>query len=256
MPENIAERFARDTKDHQMQVLRDDGLYRHLRFRRPRTQTSAYWFDLITWPGRLTVDGDCGTFTFARLTDMFEFFRGGRINPGYWAEKIQSAGHGPPQDLARTCSEDLFRKLVFEEIAQVIRDGHAPRGIGREIKLALRDWYEPYHEDGARAFLQEFNYATYRVSCPCGAEASHLSESVAGDWCGLHRRKGHAPRMTEIARFQFSDTWEWNLADWDWQFLWCCHAIQWGISQYDQQYNADEVAAYAEKAEREAPVNA
>lgn len=81
------ERFQADTAKHAMTVLHDDGLYRHLRFRRP--DTSIYWFDVITWPGNLTIRGDMGTFVFTRLDDMFEFFRSGTgINPGYWGEKV------------------------------------------------------------------------------------------------------------------------------------------------------------------------
>lgn len=34
---DIAARFARDTAQHEMTVLHDDGLYRHLRFQR------TYW---------------------------------------------------------------------------------------------------------------------------------------------------------------------------------------------------------------------
>jgi hypothetical protein len=28
------------------------------------------------------------------------------------------------------------------------------------------------------------------------------------------------------------DTWEWSLREYDWQFLWCCWAIVWGIERY------------------------
>ena len=30
-----------------------------------------------------------------------------------------------------------------------------------------------------------------------------------------------------------SDIWEWDLRDYEWSFLWCCHAILLGIAQYD-----------------------
>ena len=42
------ERFAKDTAEHKIQVIRDDGVYRHLRFK--RTNSNAYYFDLVTWP--------------------------------------------------------------------------------------------------------------------------------------------------------------------------------------------------------------
>ncbi|MEV7870133.1 hypothetical protein AB0P17_29495 [Streptomyces sp. NPDC088124] len=34
--------------------------------------------------------------------------------------------------------------------------------------------------------------------------------------------------------FTFSDTWEWQLRDYDWWFLWACHAIVAGIARYDR----------------------
>lgn len=84
----VRERFEGDTRDHRMYVYRDDGLYRHLRFRSPKTW--AYGYDLVTWPGHLAITGDVGDYVFARVADMFEFFASdsGRINPQYWAEKI------------------------------------------------------------------------------------------------------------------------------------------------------------------------
>ncbi len=82
------ERFERETIDHELTILHDDGLYRHVRCARPGS--GIHRFELITWPGHLTISGDVDTaLTFRRADDMFQFFRGaGDINPGYWAEKI------------------------------------------------------------------------------------------------------------------------------------------------------------------------
>ena len=66
-------RFLGDVDWHVMTVLRDDGVHRHIRLKRP--DSGSYWFDLITWPGTLCIDGDCGTYVFRRLEDMFQFFR-------------------------------------------------------------------------------------------------------------------------------------------------------------------------------------
>src|SRR5580692_6155935 len=95
---DVAECFQRDTANHEMTVLHDDGLYRHLRFMQvitdeltgKQSRSSFYWFDLVTWPGNLVINGDMETFAFARSDDMFGFFRGDRINPGYWAEKVRA----------------------------------------------------------------------------------------------------------------------------------------------------------------------
>ncbi|MEN5374297.1 hypothetical protein [Stenotrophomonas hibiscicola] len=42
-------RFEKDTAEHQMEVLLDNGVYRHLRFKRPGSY--AFSFDVVTWPG-------------------------------------------------------------------------------------------------------------------------------------------------------------------------------------------------------------
>ncbi|STU51511.1 Uncharacterised protein [Klebsiella pneumoniae] len=68
----IDSRFLIDTAFHRLEIIRDDGLYRHLRMQQP--ETSCYYYDVITWPGYLTVTGDMGTWTFSRIADMFDFF--------------------------------------------------------------------------------------------------------------------------------------------------------------------------------------
>lgn len=98
---DVLNRFLINTANHTMKVHRDDGIYRHLEF--SRNGSNSYRFDLVTWPGYLCVTGDMGTWTFSRITDMFDFFTAshfGRqesflINPGYWSEKFESgAGRG------------------------------------------------------------------------------------------------------------------------------------------------------------------
>jgi hypothetical protein len=151
----IAARFTRDTTNHRMTVLHDDGLYRHLHFMAPRT--SEYWFDLVTWPGSLAMRGDFGDdYVFTRLTDMFEFFRDGHrwgINPHYWAEKL-----GGGRRSVKEYSEDLFKQLVKEDVAGAIRYDDAPRGIGRRVYEELLTNDDLYTEDAARAALNEFHF--------------------------------------------------------------------------------------------------
>lgn len=244
-----AERFQHDTATHKMTVLRDDGLYRHLRFRRvvpsPKTGkpefTSMYWFDLITWPGCLTVNGDCGTFTFTRTDDMFEFFRRNGndhgINPGYWAEKAQAVNRDG--GLSRY-SQERFRQHVVDYVTEAIRDGYAPRGIGRAVREEIFGEYAKWNtelEDDARRALEDFAFGdTWTVECKCRERAEGLAEGDAFRW----ERQGHigADHRVDIKRvegFRFYDTWEWDLSDYDWQYLWCCHAIVWGIAQYNQR---------------------
>lgn len=96
------QRFLDDVKNHQINIVKDDGAHRFVRFK--RADNSSYWFDLITWPGFLCISGDCGTYVFSRTEDMFKFFRMNdndfnkkkdrllNINPGYWGEKLEAIG--------------------------------------------------------------------------------------------------------------------------------------------------------------------
>jgi hypothetical protein len=239
----ITERFQRETATHRMTVLHDDGLYRHLRFRAHhlcndaeyRPTSSFYWFDLITWPGALTINGDCGTFAFSRVTDMFEFFRSKYgINPQYWAEKVRG------ETRVKSYSEDKFRALVADEVKEAAKDWP---GLAEAVEKAF--YHESFswdvecditHEDGARRALSEFEHgATWTAECVCGGYAEGLSEDDARDWRVRHLGAGHRPETKRVEGFRFTDTWEWDLQDYDWTFLWCCHAIQWGVSQYDSQ---------------------
>ena len=63
-----------NTANHTLDVLHDDGLYRHLRM---STDDSFIWsWEIITWPGRLAIRGDIGReLVFTRVPDMFDFFR-------------------------------------------------------------------------------------------------------------------------------------------------------------------------------------
>jgi hypothetical protein len=241
----IAERFARDTgphtheeylpykhigplriiptRPHEMTILHDDGLYRHLRFKSP--DRSTYWFDLITWPGCLTVRGDFGNgYTFACATDMFGFFRGnshnGSINPDYWAGKLDGGG----SDVATKYDQDLFERRVKEHVAESIRDGNAPRGIGRAVTEMLRDG-DTHDEDGARRELERFEHgAKVKLSCLCraAAEFDHDDYVNVSLWRSSHRGLGHYATERWVDGFRFYDTYEWSFRDFDWSFLWAC----------------------------------
>ena len=120
--------FLKDVSKHQMIVLRDDGISRHIRFKQPNTGNR--YFDLITWDGCLCYNGDMGTFVFSRIPDMFEFFRQDRsqvlrdgktlaINLGYWGEKLQSISRfGGYEEF----DGDKFKQVINEYRIQWMRD--------------------------------------------------------------------------------------------------------------------------------------
>jgi hypothetical protein len=189
----IAARFARETTNQQIEVKLDQGLYRHVRF--ASSEDSLYWWDLITWPYNLIVNGSHGSYHFCRFgpdtEDMFHLFRDSRtgknINPGYWQEKVR-AGR------VKDWSEQKFRAWLVEEAAALeARHPGTVEAVGKQILHS--DEYSTEYEETARYAVANFSH---------------------GD-----------------VRFRFPDEWELSFDDFHWQYLWQCHAIVRGIALYD-----------------------
>lgn len=225
-----AERYARETADHVTTVLHDDGLYRHVRVKHP--DHGFYRFELITWPGSLTVRGDYGdAFTFTRDQDMFEFFRrSDGINPHYWSQKIDSGRDG-----ARAYSEEAFKQQVWAEVREYAKDH---KGLAKAVQEEIFDEGAESHEDSAREALRHFRFGeVYRGWCTCGKRMPQTTdtEKVAVEWSREHEASEgkHLAFAQTYPAFQFSDVDEWDFQKYHWQFLWACHAIVDGIAKYD-----------------------
>lgn len=148
---DAAQRFPRDVAQHELTVLHDDGLYRHLRFAKPGTGCMA--FAIVTWPGRLCFCGDMGTYVFERVTDMLEFFRHDAPNLGYWAEKCVSQDRSGVREYERECFIERARELVTEAASET---EEATRAVVLELfedhVIARAD-----EEREARTALAEFD---------------------------------------------------------------------------------------------------
>jgi len=242
---NVAARFARDTAKHVMTALHEDGLYRHLRFAAP--EGGFYWYDLITTPYTLIFrgDGEAFVFTIDATEDMFVLFRKssykGSINLGYWSEKLRSN-----QDSATAYSEDLFKQEVAKDLELAEEDYP---GITEAWAEHLDSEFNTEYEAEARRALDEFRFGEqYRASCSgCDWQFDSDSSTDATLKAARHRREtgdDHTTSTRDLT-FSFSDTWEWRLQDFDWWFLWACHAIVWGITRYDKvrRYGLERLAA-------------
>jgi hypothetical protein len=194
----IAARFKRETAKHEMTVLHEAGPYRHLRFE--AQDGSGYRFDLHTSPHRLMFHGEVGTYVFSvwPTEDMFDLFRrssiGDQPNFGYWHEKL-AAWNEP----AIQFSSDRFDKQVAKELAQAEEFFPGVTAAWREKTEGFLAEYDTECEETAREALDAFEY---------------LPE---GQW-------------GEAWRFRY--TGEWKLDDYDWRYLWACHAALWGANQY------------------------
>lgn len=110
------EQFLKDVSNHKMNILKDDGLYRHINFEIPNNSNRS--FSITTFPGYLVITGDMGDFVFSRIEDMFEFFDTTDINPDYWAEKVvaeSTFGKG-----VKCFDSELFKENVFNHAREFL----------------------------------------------------------------------------------------------------------------------------------------
>lgn len=206
--------FLADVKQHTMAVLLDKGVYRHLQFK--QNGSSVMWFDIVTWPGFLAYSGDMGCFVFSRLKDMFEFFRtrptdrGEKlfINEGYWSEKLEAVDRcGRPCDYKEFSSE-RFESMVNEHVDEWIEEWELTEEQAAELREEIKNEVLCASDDGeyrAHEVLRDFSF----------------------------EQDGH--------KFEFSDTWEWDLREYTFRFIWCCYALSWAIKQYDAQKETEYV---------------
>lgn len=191
--EDALARFKSDTADHEMKILMDNGIYRHLRFQNP--QSGNYWFEVVTWPGALAIRGEMDDFMFQRLTDMFEFFRRDgiccdSINPHYWAEKVIAG---------RTM--DFDRDLVIEGLIDQLSDSITKDDVGK-----LRQELEEENIDSPNDVHDLMNNFEFT--------------DLAGN------------------KHSFYYDFEFQVKDFTFHYLWCCHAIVDAIRRYDERKGA------------------
>jgi hypothetical protein len=191
--------FDRDVATGEMEILQDAGLYRHLRFK--FSSGGFGWFDIVTWPGRLVITGDCETFAFSRLDNMFEFFRSGgsRINPGYWSEKIIDG-----RDRTRKFDWDIFKAAALADFDQSTQDTE-DQELRTEARADLEVAIDSSDEDiyGAVDLIRTYHYRPGPHGTPIFFRFEDPDNSLSGE-------------------------------DWDYHYIWCCRAIVWGIQKYDE----------------------
>jgi hypothetical protein len=195
------ESFLKNVANHEMQVILDDGIHRHIRFKNPKDSTQ--WFELVTWPDYLAYVGDMGSYTFSRLKDMFEFFRtapkgetGLHINPSYWGEKLEAVErHNGYHQFA----PDKVREQIEEKVVEWVEE----YGFGKEEVESLREELSDHicYDDG-------------------------LSEAYSSVGSFHIEIAGHDLR--------FEDIFEWVWEDFTGRYIWCCYALAWGIKKYDE----------------------
>jgi len=196
------ERFLDDVKDHVMTIIRDDGVNRHIKFEKPDSMDMA--FEVITWEGKLCISGDCGTYVFERIKDMFAFFRtntakaGLYVNKGYWAEKcISRSTRGDIESFVHDKFKDRIKRY-FDEYFDLDEGDHS-------------DCWECIEEQVL-----------------CYPDDESLSIGAANSF--------------EFGDFRFVDIWDGSYTDYTFRFVWNCYAIAWAIKKYDEFKSAPVLA--------------
>lgn len=196
--------FQENTTDHQLTILHDDGMYRHLRMSAPGTRMWSW--DIVTWPGHLATGGDVADgLTFSREEDMIGFFKPGRgdrayysdgapsIDFRYWAEKLQGDQrqtvkeykHKDFVDYVREHLTDQLphdRNLTPELIEELVAEARA-EDENPQAALAWMEGYDKYFSDpwehDFRDYTFHFHLGCYAVNAAVQAYVKHTAE--AGD---------------------------------------------------------------------------
>ncbi|MBP2482925.1 hypothetical protein J3A72_003217 [Stenotrophomonas sp. PvP093] len=222
---DVLPRFLADTASHELRIVVNDGVHRHLQFRRPGTY--CYGFDIVTWPGHLAISGDMGTAVFSRLHDMFEFFRakpaehekaGGLfVNDGYWAEKCV-ANDGAKQEFSARLFRDLVTRLFKEHVEERVDPDDLADPDTSAPEWVARLWQE--------------------------LELEVLSESEDHDALSnaISSMSDFKPSDPDYSDFQITDAWEYasSLQQYTFHFVWRLYAIARAVRAYDDAAGAAE----------------
>ena len=199
--------FLKDVSGHEMKILNDQGVYRHLLFK--RHGNSDLWFEIITWPGKLAISGDMGTYVFSRLPDMFEFFRSERstenglfVNLSYWGEKLEAVDNHRHQPGYKEFSLDRFKDNVHEDLASWLESPGLTKDEQDELRQMVASMLGDLSEDDERSAYEAVQ------------DFSHT----------IRKQK-----------FEFSEPWEWNSKVYTYDYVWCSFAIAWAIRKYDER---------------------
>lgn len=158
--EDVLKKFMLDVQKHEMTVLMENGVYRSVEFRNPDRSTHS--FTLTTWPGHLCISGDCETYVFSRLNDMFDFFRTDQpdINIDYWMEKLVA----PRSRDILEFDEDAFEQYITEAFEAYWDTADAPKAKEECWDRIESDVLGHMTETDAEAAAAAFEYKGFRFS--------------------------------------------------------------------------------------------
>lgn len=200
MTNETLEQFLKDVQDHQLTVNMENGVFRDITVKNPRSSDMHY--NITTRSGYLIYTGDMGCFVFQRLHDMFNFFRdekGYSINPYYWSEKVQGVEKG---EGIKQFSASKAEKRVKEHLDYYLNEldmvDPADRKMAEEAREAIDSLISEAHDHEVEFF------------------------STLRDW-----------DEKDAGGLSFDDWYEMDFTDYTSRYLWACYAIVHAIKLYD-----------------------
>lgn len=184
--------------NHQMTVLLDNGVNRHLRFSDDDGKKTNHWFDIVTFGEGLLFTSGFGCYSFSKrfVEDMLGFFRNHNSDSRYVAEKITSKGE----------SEEVFsNRLAKEYLLDAFSNYLDEKEIDEDEAKWLLDEFGDEFDD------QEFLSAD--------AVRSAYSEFDFGGY---------------LIKFDFDDFYPYEFSQ---KYIDCVDAIKFGIKKYDELKN-------------------
>lgn len=261
--------FCTQTAEHRLVVLHEDGLYRHLRVQAPGTRMWSW--DVATWPGHLATSGDIAEgYMFTRLPDMLDFFDrpvhlrnyyadgAPCIDVRYWAEKLCG---GRSRDV-KVYEPEIFLQQVREHLEEHIELGTEAQEEYDNIVAATRQVcafhgldFDMYIarirsrgdsrfdllEIDAENDVDDLQHLYYGLEIPEQSPADRREEILdEARWQADSESEAHK-WLANNEEFVGSDTWEWDLREYDINFLFACYAIDTTVQLYRQHQRESDL---------------
>lgn len=160
------ESFAEGTTEHVMTIVKDDGLYRRLRFAKPGS--FQFYFEVITWPGYIALTGDMRSLMMTRVEDMIGFVASpgsDEIDFRYWAQKVVASAGNIKQWCCSVMIEQLHEAWVDHCLEEgVCQDSDDGRAAWAEIQDDIIDTSAAYGEHDERTYAEAISNFTGAVS--------------------------------------------------------------------------------------------
>lgn len=203
--EIAAERFPMDVEKHEMQILLNMPARHTVQLSFSDGGSFLHAFQINTGPGWLMYRGDMGCFVFERTDDMVSWFLGSsRPNPSYWSQKVSALDASSHEPGLREFSFHVLRKSLYALVVDYDLPPQGEEAFVAALEADVLDGVTDYNEAVIR--LTEFSL--------------------------LWTSEPDADGEIEQRNLEIDDPWEIDMRDWDYRFIWACHAIHWGLTKY------------------------